>query len=241
METRQILKVCLTLGLFFMSFAMLNNAFGKHHRVTSSRGLADAITMNDLVVALFYVEGKGLVKEVKEKIHAVQRDFRTMSKTDVYEYVGILFASVNVAKEDMLDMVVRYGVVRPAADSPSFALFRGGKMVACLSGFRDREEMRETIEQYLGHDISRIEKEKDAQRQRRIEAARVRSAENAAAYPYWYWGGWPYYGGWYGYGAAWPYYGGGSWWGPSWRGWGGYHGGGHSYHGGGHGGGGRHH
>lgn len=243
MDRVRVLRLSLTIALCCVSLAMLNSAFGKHRRVTSSRGLEDALSVNDLVVALFYVEKKGADKEIKDKVRATQRDFRIISKTDSYDYAGILFASVNTAKEDMLEMTVKYGVTRPEAASPSWALFRGGKMVACLSGFQDREEVRNTIDQYFSQDIARITKEKDAQRQRRIEAARVRAAENAAAYPYW---GWPYYGGWYGYGAGWPYYG-GYWWGPTWRadfgwrgGWGGGYRGGGYYHGGGHHGGGRH-
>lgn len=241
MESQRLIKMFLVMGLFFVSLAMLNSAFGKHRRVTSSRGLEDAVSMNDLVVVLFYIEKKDVDKEIKEKVREAQKAFRTVSKTDAYDYAGILFAGVNAAKEDMLEMTVKYGITRPEAASPSLALLRGGKMVACLSGFQDREDIRNVIDQYFAQDITRITKEKDAQRQRRLEAARVRAAENAASYPYW--GGWPYYGGWYGYGAGWPYYGGG-WWGPTWRadfgwrgGWGGGWSGGGHYHGGGHGGG----
>ncbi len=241
MDTHRVTRLLLMMGLFVVSLAMLNNAFGKHRRVTSTCGLVDAVRIHELAVALFYVEKKGINREIREQVREAQKIFRAVSKVDTYDYAGVLFASVNTAKEDILELTIRYGVTRPEADSPSLALFRGGKMVACLSGFQDREDIKNIIDQYFGGDITRITKEKDAQRQRRVEAARVRAYENAAAYPYW--GGWPYYGGWAGYGAAWPYYGGSGYWGPSWGagigfsgGWGG--GGGHR--GGGHHGGGRH-
>lgn len=233
MNAQKITRLFVMMGLFFVSLAMLNNAFGKHRRVTSARGLADAVSVNELVVALFYVEQRGVARDVREKLREAQKAFRAVSKIDSYDYAGILFAGVNTAREDILEMTIRYGITRPEPESPSLALFRGGKMVASLSGFQDREDIKNVIEQYFSQDIVRITKDKDAVRLRRLEAARLRAAENAAAYPYW--GGWPYYGGWYGYGAGWPYYSSG-WWGPTWRadfgwrgGWGGgrHHGGGH--------------
>lgn len=211
MKTQKLVRTLLTAALFFITVSMLNNAFGKHRRITSTRGLGDAVKTNDLVVALFYVEKKGIDKHVRERLHDTQKAFRSVSKDETYDYAAILFSSVNTAKQDMIDMVVEYGVTRPEPDSPSLALFREGKMIACLNGFQDREGIRGVIDQYFTQDIARITKAKDALRQRQLETARQRAYERAA----WWGGGYPYYGGWYGYGAGWPYYG-GYYWGPTW-------------------------
>ncbi len=163
----------------------------KYTKVSGERSFDRLLDKNELVVVMFYHEGRDMRDQLS--------DFKSAARGDKY----VTYVSASVDDSELASLASTYGVKQ----FPSFVLFRNGRsysqkgQTAILTGERSssaiRRFVRNNFQDYID-DI--IENKREA---RRYSSPSVSFGVGYGAYPYYggYYG--PYYGGYYG-----PYYGG---------------------------------
>jgi len=199
-KMQPLIRVVLSGALFIVVLLGLKNALAGVRTVRRASRFDSAIS-KDLVAALFYVEERGMDKGLRKKIKIAKRSFRDVSKTNKYKYAGVNFIYVNTKKEELAGVADRHRVASPKPNSPTVALFRGGRLVTSARGFLSSLDVSKMIDNYFGAEIEKVTKEKERELSRRKEDAKRRAYERSHRYPYgdgYYGYGWPWYRRWWG-------------------------------------------
>ncbi len=188
--------------LALLCLAVVPSIDARYKRARSADSFYRLLARAPYSVVLFYNisrenrRDKGMRRSMKD----LEIMFRSLSKNPDYKEAELQFLRVDVARRDLMSVANRYSIQR----YPTAMLFVGRESIGQrLSGKVYREQLQALINHNLRKRMQEVIKEKQKQRQRTLERARIRAYQWAAWGPYW---SSPYWYGPYGYGGYRPYW-----------------------------------
>lgn len=202
----RIAAVCV--AALFLGF--LGTVNTKVKKATSTRTFERYLGRAPHAVVMFYEKDRKALRDdskMRRKIDRLEDMFHGVSERYRYKEGDLVFIKVNITSEKMRTVAHDYGVNA----FPTFMLFKYGSklnagqmMIGMASGELSGRRLEKFIESNLKESIDKIIQDKEDERERRLEEAKIRSYYR----PYWGWGfGWggpyhywhrPYWGwGWY--------------------------------------------
>lgn len=191
--------------------------FAKEVTVKSDRRFQDLIINNQYAVLMLYKEDKETRKDkqLTTKLRQLRETFKAVSNEPFYKEADLLFLTINVADKEVNYIPNKLQIQK----LPAFVIFKNSKPLrtmagssagqsAILSGFVDRGNLQDFIDQNIGDDLEDVLDEKAEIRKRELEEAKIRSyyaprfyvgvgyGYPYSWYPYGYYGGWGWGWGW---------------------------------------------
>lgn len=184
-----------------ISVLMINAMCAKDKAVRSADSFDTVLARAPYSVVLFYDNSRENRRDpaMRGEIKGLETMFRELSRDPSYKEAELQFVRVDVARHGLAEVAQRYQL----RTFPAAMLFLGGKATgAQLMGKIYRDELSTLIDRTFKSQMESVLKEKEQQRRRELERARIRAYNAAYWGPYWGWGyGYPY-GGWR-YGGYW--------------------------------------
>ncbi len=203
------MKVSRSMLILLISAVMVIPSLGaKDRKVRSADSFDSMLARAPYSVVLFYDNSRENKRdpEMRGVIKGLESMFRSLSKDPEYKEADLQFLRVDVARRNLSELAQRYRV----QTFPSAVLFLGREVTGSrLTGKVYRDQLQSLINRTFKAQMQSVLKEKEQQRKRQLERARIRAYSRA------YWGG-PYGWGYGGYGYPyWGYGGYGGYWGRS--------------------------
>lgn len=158
---------------FFILLALIHALKGQVYTVESQRQFNKYVKKEPYQGVLFYsVDSKEMRrnKETKERYAAFKNLMKQTSDTTLYKEGGLLFMSVNMAKQMGKELAELYGI---RVDPSFLLLYRGrpldteDKSVGLLTQFQTREELSQFIDTTLKAELNEIVTQKENMKKQR--------------------------------------------------------------------------
>lgn len=158
----------------------LVTAWAKEIPVKSDRRLQDLIIKNQYAVLMIYQEDQETKKDknMREQLRQLREMFKAVSSDTFYKEADLAFLTANVASKELDYLPRRYQI----KTLPAFVIFKNSKSAEVaagqplvLSGFVDRGQLQDFIDENLKAELEDVLKEKAEARKAELEEARIRS------------------------------------------------------------------
>lgn len=188
------MKKIVMLGLFFMALPTI----AKDIRVRSADDFFAKLSSAPYTVAVFYNRDKEVAKDKQtlRSIKDLEIQIKSLSQNPFYKGADLQFMRVDLDRKDLASVAQQFGIEA----LPTYLLFVGREMVGNpLVGFAYRSKVQKFIDQNLLDNMNIYMKEKQQQRARELERAKIQAYRNAYLWgpywnPYWSYGYAPYWG-----------------------------------------------
>lgn len=170
-------------------------AYAYLHRIHSESQFYRTINKRSIAITFFYQEDKDIRKDTycKSKICSSLSALERMSRLPWYNDGDCIFVIVNVATDELCELVRTLGIAKLPAYIlcyNSFPVRDVHDQPAILQGFASGNQLESYIDRYVGGTIEDNIHDRAEQRRVAREEARLRYEYYA---PYFYWG-YPYWG-----------------------------------------------
>lgn len=170
----------------------------KDIRVRSKDDFFAKLSSAPYTLAIFYDRDREIMKdkEIVRSIKDLEIQTKSLSQNPFYKGADLQFMRVDLDRKELESVAQQFNITT----LPTYLLFVGRELVGKpLVGFAYRSQVQKFIDQNLLDNMNSYMKEKQQQRARDLERAKIRAYNNAYLWgpywnPYWSYGYAPYWG-----------------------------------------------